>query len=92
MTGASEWDEAVFRRSLATLVQRPPVDAPALRQFTQYWFQSLDVAELSGAITGVEHDVLLADLQAVVRELPNVTVVEHSSSVYLRLPSTTSEE
>jgi hypothetical protein len=92
MAGSNEWDETVFRRSLADLSARPPADADALWLFQQYWARSLDDAEASGAVTGVERDVLFADLRAAVHSLPGVTVVEHSAGAWMRLPFTSSSD
>jgi hypothetical protein len=92
MSGISEWNEATFRRSLAEVVVHPPADADAVWQFKRYWIASLDDAEACGAITGVERDVLVGDLQTTVRGLPGVEVVEHSSGVFLHLPFTKTRE
>jgi hypothetical protein len=92
MSGNSEWEEATFRRSLAEVVVHPPADADALWQFKRYWIAALDDAEACGAITGVERDVLIADLQTTARRLPGVEVVEHSSGVFLRMPFTKPRE
>jgi hypothetical protein len=91
MPDASEWDGSLFRRSLADLEEHPLTDGQALGQFQQYWYQSLVDAEASGALTGVERDVLFADLQATVRGLPGVTVIEFSSSSYLKVTFTKPE-
>jgi hypothetical protein len=88
MNDATEWDEALFRRSLADLAARRPVDGEALSQFREYWSRSLEDAEMSGAVTGVERDVLEADIAEVIRSLPGVTVVEFGSGASLRVPFT----
>lgn len=92
MPEASEWDEVLFRRSLADLAQRPPADGEALQQFQQYWVQSLDHAEASGVLTGVARDVFLADLRAAARALPGVRVVEYESGASLRVPFTKQQD
>jgi hypothetical protein len=90
VSASAGWDDALFRRSVSALSEKPQT-ADGLRAFTSYWADAIDDAEQGGDVTGVEHDVLLEDLHAAVRSLPQVTTRTFSSGASLRVPFTTDE-